>query len=78
MVRPFLQEGAEGKYWYGWEEVGYIIGSFTTLNLREIDQRAKKRELTSLSTSSAATATSPATVAATVMTQGTSSGHHQP
>lgn len=33
MVRPFLQEGAEGKYWYGWEEVGYIIGSFTTLNL---------------------------------------------
>jgi hypothetical protein len=33
MVRPFLQEEAEGKYWYGWEEVGYIIGSFTTLNL---------------------------------------------
>lgn len=37
-VCPFLQEGAESKYWYGWEEVGYIIGSFTTLNLGETDQ----------------------------------------
>lgn len=25
MVRPFLQEGAKGKYWYGWEEGDILL-----------------------------------------------------